>query len=68
MRHMRLIVKQYQTEWLEWFVPSNRRRITERDRARVAVVVADSVEIETGYYDLVLTDGRNEYDATIEIK
>lgn len=65
---MRLVVRQYGREWLEWHVPTRRRSITARDRARVARAVADSVEIEPGYYDLALTDGRNEYDATIEIK
>lgn len=65
---MRLVVRQYQTDWLEWFVPSSRRNITERDRTRIATVVRESIEIQPGYYDLVLTDGCNEYDATIEVK
>jgi hypothetical protein len=65
---MRLVVLQYQRPLLQWCVSPKRRNITERDRVRVARAVAKSAKVETGYYDLVLTDHRDDFDATIEVK
>lgn len=65
---MRLVVMQYQRLKLSRYVPRTRRNITARDRERIAAIVAKRADIETGYYDLVLRDNRDDFDATIEVK
>lgn len=65
---MTLTVMQYQLFRFAVPVPHTRRNITDRDRARIAAIVAKRADIEQGYYDLILRNHADDFDATIEIK